>query len=400
MNATLARRGHTLVELMVAMALGLLVAAGFVSVFLATSRNHRVLNQLALLQESGRFAVARLARDLRMANAFYCAHAGAVPLVQARGLFEALHDVTTRWGHAPYPPAPAAPYRFPSFLSMRGHDCGRRSCIPAPPSGLPAMGRAIGQRVIGADVLTLRYLEPTAGWTVSAAAIAGDAEGAIHHLTLRPSEDEPALADIHQPGDLLMLADCQLTQIFAANLQGGGVFYPDAVETGRNLAPPRLPSSFNAPRLFDFNRDFRTVTYYLQVVDVGDGVTTGALMRRENGMASEVVRGVERLDFRYGVVDAGGATRYLSAAQVDDRVGGMVACPAVAGDGYGCLWRAIRSIEVHVLMDGQQEDAALGASALHYTYSIDGGIGPAEQGFPQRMLRREFSALVAVRSFR
>lgn len=414
--SAVAQRGHTLVELMVAMALGLLVAAGFVSVFLATSSSHRILAQLALLQESGRFAIARLTRDLRMANAFYCARVVDLPMVQASGLIEALHDVTTRWGHAPYPPAPASPYRIPSFLSMRGYDCGRRSCVPAPPSGLPAMGRAIGQRVIGADVLTLRYLDPAGGWAIGAAAIVGDVDGAIHHFAIRPGDDEPALADVYRSGDLLMLADCPLTQIFAANLQGGGVFYPDAVETGHNLALPQLPPSFNAPRLFDFNRDFRTVTYYLQVVNAGDGVTTGALMRRENGMASEVVRGVERMDFVYGVEDVVGATHYLAAAQVDDRLGGRVACPPAAPDGtgsdYGCMWRSVKSIEVHLLMNGQQIGGSLSAGALHYTYSIDGdrsplapeaptrAVRPAEQGFGLRMLRREFSALVAMRNYR
>ncbi|WP_210427794.1 PilW family protein [Dyella sp. SG609] len=410
-------RGHSLIELMVAMVLGLMVAGGFVAVFVATSASYRAQTQLALLQESGRYAMARLTSDLRTANAFYCGRAGAVPIVQASGMMGALHDLTTRWGHAPYPSSPAAPYRFPPFLSMRGYDCGRTSCVPAAPPDLPAMGRTAGQRVIGAGMLTLRYLDPDSGWAAGgAAAIAGSVGGAIHHLVIQPAADEPAIAEVYQPGDLLMLADCPLAQIFSANLQGGDTFYPDAPETGRNLAMPRMPPSFNAPRLFDFNRDFRTVTYYLQVVDAGDGVTTGALMRRENGSASEVVRGVERLDLRYGVEDAAGATRYLAAAQVDDRAGGSIACPQLPSDSvdddYGCLWHAVKSIEVHLLVDGQQVHAASGADATHYAYSIDGDqrpaapeaatrkLRPAEQGFEPRMLRREFSALVALRSYR
>jgi len=408
--------GLSLVELMVAMTLGLIVAGGFVAAFVGTSDSYRTQTQLALLQENGRFAMARVARDLRMASAFHCGRAGAAPMVQASGLIGALHDVSTRWGHAPYPAMPASPFRFPSFLSMRGYDCGKAGCTPALPPGLPAMGRAAGQRVIGADVLTLRYLDPSGGWAVGGAtAITGNADGTIHHLSLQPGEGEPAIADIYQPGDLWMLADCPHGQIFAASLQGGSALYPDAVETGRNLAPPLMPPSFNALRLFDFNRDFRTVTYYLQVVDAGDGAAIGALMRRENGMASEVVRGVERMDFVYGVEDAAGAMSYLAAAQVDDRMGGSVAClpaaPGSAGNDHGCLWRSVKSIEVHLLMDGQQAHGALPASAMRYLYSIDGdaaplapdaanrAVRPAEQGFDPRMLRREFSTLVAVRSY-
>ncbi len=82
-----------------------------------------------------------------------------------------------------------------------------------------------------------------------------------------------------------------------------------------------MPEPQSAPKLFDVNRDFRTVTYYLRVVSVnndGKAPFTGALMRRVNGgVASagggsedELVRGVERLDFRYGVEDANGNTSF------------------------------------------------------------------------------------------
>jgi len=400
--------GVSLVELMVAMTLGLIVAGGFVAVFLAVSASQRTLTQFARLQESGRFAIARVTRDLRMANAFHCPHEGGVPVVHAIGLSSALHDVTTRWGPAPYPAAPSSPYRFPSFLWMRGYQCGKTSCLPEAPASLPSMGRAVGQRVVGADVLTLRYLDLSGGWSAGAGAVVDTADGTIHHVAIHAGAEEQAISDVFQPGDLLMLADCSSAQIFSASLQGGNTFYPDAVETGRNVAPPAMPRSFAALRLFDFNRDFRTVTYYLQVVDAGDGAATGALMRRENGVASEVVRGVERMDFRYGVEDTAGAVRHLTAARVDDRGGGSIACPA-DDDGYVCLWRVVRSIEVHVLMDGQQVHGALDAVAMRYAYSIDGDLKPAppdaatravrpsEQGFDPRMLRREFSAFVAVR---
>jgi type IV pilus assembly protein PilW len=420
--------GVTLVELMVAMALGLLVAAGIVSVFLSTSDSHRVQSQMARLQEDGRFAVTRLARDLRMANAQYCTPSNAggadeaprrpsrVPVVYASGLMDVWSDLTTPWGSRPYPDRPSRPYSFPSFLRMRGYQCGKASCTPRAPDSLPPPGTMAGRRVVGADILTLRYLDASAGWALGGAStIGGTAEGLLHHISVVPGQGEPALADAYRAGDLLMLADCSLSQIFSANLQGHA-FYPDAPETGLNLAMPVAPQRLSAPRLFDVNRDFHTVTYYLQVVDLGDGTTTGALMRRDNGEASEVVRGVERLDFLYAVEDADGGTRYLTASEVDSRDGGAIACPPGPPDapdgGYGCLWGAVKSIEVHVLMSGQQVHGTLSANEQRYVYSIDGeteprapdhagrAVTPAEQGFDHRMLRREFSALVSVRSYR
>ena len=420
--------GVTLVELLVAMALGLLVAAGIVAVFLSTSGSHRMQSQLARLQEDGRFAITRLTRDLRMAGAQYCAPSGAsgaddasrvpprVPTVYANGLMDALSDLTTRWGSGPYPDRPTRPYGFPSFLWMRGYQCGKASCAPRAPDSLPPPGKTAGRRVAGADVLTLRYLDTSAGWALGGAStISGTAEGALHHVSVVPGQGEPAVADRYRAGDLMMLADCSGSQIFSANLQGNA-FYPDGPETGLNLATPSAPQGLSAPRLFDVNRDFHTVTYYLQVVDIGEGVTTGALMRRDNGETSEVVRGVERLDFLYAVEDAGGGTRYLTAREVDDRGGGTIACPPAPPDApegdYGCLWRAVKSIEVHMLMSGQQIHGTLSANEQRYAYGVDGDTGPrapdhagravtpAEQGFDHRMLRREFNALVSVRSHR
>ena len=418
--------GVTLVELMVAMVLGLMVAAGIISVFLSTSGSHRVQGQLGRLQEDGRFAITRLVGDLRLAHAQYCpSQPGAIdtgggaqpaspkaPTVQASGLAEALPDLTTRWGSGPYPGQPSHPYSFPGFLWMRGYRCGKTSCAPQAPDSLPSAGTEVGRRVVGADVLTLRYLDVSGGWALGGSStVIGAADGKLHHITIAPAPNEPAVADVHRPGDLLMLADCSGSQIFSANLQGGA-FYPDAPATGLNLAQPTAPPPMSAPRLFAFNHDFHTVTYYLQVVDLGDGATTGALMRRDNGEASELVRGVERLDFRYGVEDAGGGTRYLTAPEVDDQAGGAIACPPSPPDTpdvHGCLWRAVKSIEVHVLMSGQQVLGTLSADEQRYAYGIDGDDGPRPpdhagraitptgQGFDRRMLRRGFSALVAVR---
>jgi type II secretory pathway component PulJ len=49
-------KGITLVELMIAMVLGLLVAAGIITVLISTSNSNKAQMQLARLQEEGRFA--------------------------------------------------------------------------------------------------------------------------------------------------------------------------------------------------------------------------------------------------------------------------------------------------------------------------------------------------------
>ena len=65
-----ATRGLSLLELLIAMLLGLLLSAGMVSVFLASKQNYYYEEQLARLQENGRYAMRLLQRELSMAGFF------------------------------------------------------------------------------------------------------------------------------------------------------------------------------------------------------------------------------------------------------------------------------------------------------------------------------------------
>jgi type IV pilus assembly protein PilW len=66
--------GLTLVELLVSMLLGLLLIAGMVSAYLGASRHYAYEEQLARMQENGRYAMRLLSREFSMAG-FY----GGIP---------------------------------------------------------------------------------------------------------------------------------------------------------------------------------------------------------------------------------------------------------------------------------------------------------------------------------
>lgn len=453
--------GFTLIELMVAMVLGLLVAAGIVTVFASTSSSNKAQAQVATLQESGRFAMERIKTDVGSINSQYGTNTGGsavqsgaglpfldglrAPAVYVKGstLTAALSDVTTPWGGI-YPAEPVTgPYSMPSFLTLRGYDCGLAACTPVNPdtamaiNPIPAMGKTAGKRVVGAAVLTMRYLNPTGGWaieppgsSVTGSTLTADVNGLLKQITLTPiaAFNEPPVSVI-KAGDLIMLANYSDAQIFAVTGQGTSALVPAAT----NFTAPSALARTEAIKVFDLNRDFQTVTYYLKVVDAGNGHTTGALMRRVNGglladgvtpagpgaSEDELVRGVERMDFRYGVINGAGKTQFLTAKQVDtatDGSGNAIACPpgpahpVVAGAVPGCLWRAVQSVQVDLLMDGQIPLYTLSANELQYAYSSDTNIQtraapaahavkPSDQGFPDQLLRREFTALIAVRNY-
>ncbi len=77
MNQIIKQKGFSLVELMVAMVLGLVISAAAVQIFASNKNTYRLENALSRLQENGRFIVDRMATDLRMAGYNGCLSRGA-----------------------------------------------------------------------------------------------------------------------------------------------------------------------------------------------------------------------------------------------------------------------------------------------------------------------------------
>lgn len=67
-----AQRGISLVELMVAMTLGLLLVLGVTQMLLGNKQSFLMQQQLASMQENARFILARMSRDIRQAGMFGC----------------------------------------------------------------------------------------------------------------------------------------------------------------------------------------------------------------------------------------------------------------------------------------------------------------------------------------
>src|SRR5690554_2286947 len=77
--------GFTLVELLIALVLGLLLVAGVGSVFLANQNAYRTNVALGAVQESARTSFEFLAREIRSAGANPCGTANVASVLQADG---------------------------------------------------------------------------------------------------------------------------------------------------------------------------------------------------------------------------------------------------------------------------------------------------------------------------
>ncbi len=393
--------GFSLIELMIAMVLGLLVAEGIYLLFASNSRANAVQLALSRLQENGRIAIDTIAADLRLAGHMPCGSQRA-PQVFTDAL--ATHIVAaSASASTPIGATADHPYLLDRGVYLSGNRCTESNCVPAMATalGVPRAGHAVGDRVPGTDVLTVRYLQAD-GFPASVNGAGGSCASGSPIASVGTS-GLPASAFV--AGHLAMLASCTNAQIFEAKLVGdalqpvvGKFGAPDCSEVGAQ------------PRLFDFDASLQTSTYYLQVVQ-DETITTrklASLMRRTNGVVNEIVQGVERFDLRYSLHDAGDSAYWLDAAHVDQgvsAVGGALLCGATAS-AHSCSWADVDAIDVAILVD-TVDDMPIenSAGAWDYRYSIDGdAIQTPKAAMPTtgltagRMLRREFRTVVALRS--
>ena len=153
-------RGLSLIELMIAMVIGLVLLLGLMQVFAASRTASRLSEGLARVQENGRFAMDYLQRDLRMAGHFGCVNDQSHN-VQSPG---SMHTTFDAGGH------PALDF----MQSIQGFEAadtepGKPLTLSATPStgGIeytPALpteyAEALTNRVDGSDIVALRFLVP------------------------------------------------------------------------------------------------------------------------------------------------------------------------------------------------------------------------------------------------
>jgi type IV pilus assembly protein PilW len=123
-----AAAGVTLVELMIALALGLIVAGAAMSLFLSTRQTYIASESLARIQENSRVAFELMARDLREAASNSCG-----------GDLSAATNVLN---------APASHWYTDASAGIRGYD-------GTTPFGDAAFGVAAGQRASGTQALEM-----------------------------------------------------------------------------------------------------------------------------------------------------------------------------------------------------------------------------------------------------
>jgi len=356
-NRTMHRqRGLSLVEIMVALAVGVVLLTGVIQIYASTKATYRMQDNLARLQENGRFALSFLTRDVRMAGYHGCTNFG--PITNTLNNAASLqYDFTI--GLTGFNDVGASP---PAMLSGAG-------VVPAAGTDVIVIRRNSDEplRVVKNNSSAQLFVE-----TLSQVP-GGCADGTDKVSGLCAS-------------DILMVSDCMKSRVFqAGNLQVTGT-PPDLNITHPSSGTPgnALPSwgGASAPADEQFSDDAEIVrigTYaYFISNKVVNGATMPVLNRFDGGQVFELVEGVEDMQISYGEDTDGDRTAdaYRDADAVFD-------------------WSAVVSARIHLLLRTNANN--LSSAPLDYIFN-GATVAGASLATSDRYLRREFTATVTIRN--
>ena len=287
--ATRRQNAFSLVELLIAMTLGLILIAGMITVFEGNRRSSELNSTMADLQESARFALNAIARDTRMSGFQGCTDINNSRLnVVAKNLpagFDFASQATFGSLVASNTWNPAHPLGF------------------TPPSHIPV--------VPGTHALILQFGEGNFARLNSQMSDAGvpDKSGAV------VVNGQTSL----QAGDLAIIADCDVADIFrvtAASFSGGTTTLSHAA-SGNN---GNLSKAFGAPASISQTTvsPFESNTYYIgdagRTNDNGDPIRALYLQSLPYTTANppvELIRGVDNMRVAFGM-RSGNTLRYVT----------------------------------------------------------------------------------------
>lgn len=276
------QRGYTLVELMVAITIGLFLLGGIGMVFVSSKQTYRMQDSLWQLQDNSRFAMEFLIKDLRMAG--------------FRGCSSTIIPVNTLNN--------GTDFNYNFMAGVEGFEGAASSWSPALPA---AISSATPPPAAGSDVITLRRAqEPGIGVTApfmnnNSAALHVDAGNGLSQF------------------DIVLVTDCSAAAILQISGANPGTSGTIAHNTGVGT-----PGNVTA----DLGKIFRDDAEIMKLVTVSYFIAPNAaaagsrsLWRKVGtGTPEELAEGVEDMQILYGedTDNDRSVNRYVTADNVTD----------------------------------------------------------------------------------
>jgi len=367
--------GFSLVELMVAITLGLLLTAGMIQLFSSSKLTFQTNDALARVQENGRFALELLKRELREAGTGgFCA--GRLDInnhlrEDCPGGGEDFFDpnrAVTGWEFAGT--GSNENYTIPDDLDPDSTSGGNWESSATSGSSLPSDLQ--GLVAPGSDVLIVRRLEPIVGLT------AAD--------TNAPGDSNIVLESAHElnPNAIVLVTNCANATDLFQNGAGGSAF---SEASGGCSGPGPGNTSIDWATGYDGSMQafrVRIVAYYIGV-NPNTGQPGLYRLDMSNGTAAatqeEMVEGAESLQILYGFSEA-------APAGDGQSINSWLTAEQVPADGWGQVlaMRVGLTFRSSEIADGDRTVQVFNLSGANISSPGDG------------RLRSPFSSTVALRN--
>lgn len=315
--------GMSLVELMIALVIGLILMLGVTQVFIASHAASRLSEGVARAQENGRFALDFLERDIRMAGHMGCVNDQAHFVY---GENQPKNNLTAATGSG-------SPLDF--SVSIQGYeapDTGPNNTLNVGagslPAGLPASISGLTPAPLpGSDILVLRFLAPEG---VPVTAINGQVLSVDATRWTRLTEGGVAAPT------LFGIANCNYADIFAGTTSSGQIT-GTTVDFSRYAPQPEPTMVYRA----------ESMVYY-----IGNGTNGPGLRRARANSAGaysineELVEGIENLQLMYGLdttANIGPNTPPIGSVTVKNIASNVTTATNATG---ASQWRRVGQVQV------------------------------------------------------
>ena len=281
--------GITLIEILVSMALSLIILAGVMHIFLNNKQTYRVQEASARIQESGRFAMHFITKDLRMAGYIGCGGKIAEPNNMADLIdpHENNADVV-------------------SEFTGSGIEGFEFSDLPIQLSESISLTNT--NVVATSDIVRIKRAASTG------ARLTGNMTSVNANVQL----DGATALGMFQEDDYIFISDCEAADIFVANNVSSAddkitIAHPNSVNLGNNLSKPYQ----------DDAEVYKLVnnTYYVGLNNAGEpALFRRSLLNASNLSEEELVDGIEELQLLYGedTDDDGAPNLYVVSGDVNN----------------------------------------------------------------------------------
>jgi len=358
-----APRGLTLIELLITMAISLVILGAVSYTYLGSKGAYRTNESLARAQETGRFALDALVRDLHGTGYLGCGSAqtatNASPTVYAVGKLQPVIDYTQ--------PDKGVVMAYPQGLNWN----------PLPWNAPPP------NYVPGTDVLSV-WVATSAPYQLTA-----DPDDVAGRLTIDGKACQWLVpsGNILTTANMLILSSCTRAMLVLATsapgCPGAGSasatpvtigFQPDASGASAFGAQGRRGLSLAS---FPTVQQFDQVTYYVGT-NSANGKSLYRIAASDPRTTAEVVDGVEDMYLKFGAGSGSVVNGYVDASAIQ-----------AAGN-----WSNVVSVQIQLLVVGGDLGATRGAVDARQTYTFRG----VPQQAPDTRYRDVFSTTVALRN--